>query len=81
VTATPAPAPPAAGLTHRRGASVRLLLDSFFDDEDGLRSNRATVDYLHRLAQAQGLDIEARLGNATGGGILAKLYLVRFGGE
>jgi cardiolipin synthase A/B len=59
---------------------VRLLLDSFFDDEDGLRSNRATADYLHALAQAEGLDPEVRLGNPTGGGIHAKLYLVRVGG-
>jgi hypothetical protein len=41
---------------------VRLLLDSFFDDEDGLRSNRATADYLHMLAQAEGLDLEVRVG-------------------
>jgi hypothetical protein len=39
----------------RRSTAVRLLLDSFFDDEDGLRSNRATADYLHTLAQAEGL--------------------------
>jgi hypothetical protein len=63
------------------GATVRLLLDSFFDDEDGLRSNRATAGYLHTLAQAEGLDLEVRLGNPTGGGIHAKLYLVRVGGK
>jgi cardiolipin synthase A/B len=60
---------------------VRLLLDSFFDDEEGLRSNRATADYLHTLAQAEGLDLEARTGNPTGGGTHAKLYLLRVGGE
>jgi cardiolipin synthase A/B len=63
----------------RRGARVRLLLDSFFDDEDGLRSNRATADYLHALAQAEGLDLEARTGNPTGGGSHTRLYLLRVG--
>jgi cardiolipin synthase A/B len=46
-----------------------------------LRSNRATADYLHTLAQAERLDLEVRLGNPTGGGIHAKLVLVRVGGE
>jgi cardiolipin synthase A/B len=55
--------------------------DSFLDDEDGARSNRATVDYLHALAQAEGLDLEVRLGNPSGGGLHAKLYLVRVGEE
>ncbi len=65
----------------RRGARVRLLLDSFFDDGDDLRSNRATVDYVRAIAAAEGLDLDARLGNPTGGGIHAKLVLVRVGGE
>jgi cardiolipin synthase A/B len=65
----------------RRGATVRLLLDSFFADEDGLRSNRAMAGYLHTLAQAEGLDLEVRLGNPTSGGIHAKLYLIRVGSE
>jgi hypothetical protein len=60
---------------------VRLLLDSLFDDAEGLRSNRATAGYLHALAQAEGLDLEVRLGNPTGGGIHAKLYLVRVEGK
>jgi cardiolipin synthase A/B len=60
---------------------VRLLLDGFFDDEDSPRSNRATADYLHTLAQAEGLDLEVRLGNPTGRGIHAKIVLIRVGGE
>ena len=63
----------------RRGARVRLLLDSFFDDSEGLRSNRATVDYIRAVAAAEGLDIEARTGNPTLGGIHAKVVLVRLG--
>ena len=65
----------------RRGARVRLLLDSFFDEADALRSNRATVDYIQNLATTEGLDLEARLGNPTLGGIHAKLALVRLGAE
>jgi len=65
----------------RRGVRVRLLLDSFFDEPDALRSNRATVDYVQNLATTEGLDLEARLGNPTLGGIHAKLALVRLGAE
>lgn len=63
----------------RRGARVRLLLDGFFDETTGLRSNYATVTYVNALAAAEGLDLEARLGNPTQGGIHAKLLLMRIG--
>ena len=63
----------------RRGAKVRLLLDSFFDDTEALRSNRATVDYVQAISAVEGLPIEARLDNPTGGGIHAKVVLVRLG--
>ncbi|NJN84828.1 MAG: hypothetical protein HC802_22760, partial [Caldilineaceae bacterium] len=65
----------------RRGARVRLLLDSYFDEPEALRSNRATTDYLRELAAREQLDLQVRLGNPTGGGIHAKLVLVRLGGE
>ncbi len=65
----------------RRGAQVRLLLDSFFDAPDSPRSNRATVDYLAGVARQEGLDLEARLGNPTGLGIHAKVALVQVGAE
>ncbi len=65
----------------RRGATVRVLLDSFFDDGQALRSNRATVAYLSEVAQSEGLDLQARAGNPTSGGIHAKLVLVRVSGE
>ena len=65
----------------RRGATVRILLDSFFDDGEDLRSNRATVEYVRAVAAAEGLDLEARLANPTGGGIHMKLVLVQVGGE
>lgn len=65
----------------RRGARVRLLLDSYFDDPEQLRSNQATVDYVRAIAAAEGLNLEARTGNPTAGGIHAKLVLVRLGGQ
>jgi cardiolipin synthase A/B len=65
----------------RRGARVRLLLDRLYDDPKSLRSNRATVEYVNAIAAAEGLDLDARLGNPTGGGIHAKVVLVRVGGE
>ena len=45
------------------------------------RRNRATVDYVRAIAAAEGLDLDARLGNPTGGGIHAKIVLIRVGGE
>ena len=65
----------------RRGASVRLLLDSFFDEAEELRSNRATVEYVRAVAAAEGLNLEARLANPTLGGMHAKLVLVQVAGE
>lgn len=56
----------------RRGAAVRLLLDSYFDEDDDERGNRATADYLQLVAQTEGLDIAARTGNPAGAGIHAK---------
>lgn len=65
----------------RRGASVRILLDSFFDDPADLRSNAATVAYVQAVAAAEGLDLAAHRGNPSGGGIHAKLLLARIGSE
>lgn len=61
----------------RRGATVRILLDSFFD----VVPNRQTVDYLTLLAQAEGLDLAARLANPAGLGLHNKMVLVQAGGK
>ena len=61
----------------RRGATVRILLDSFFD----AASNRETVDYLTLLAQNEHLDLEARLGNPAGLGLHNKMVLVQAAGQ
>lgn len=63
----------------RRGAKVRLLLDSFFDDTENLRNNQVTVNYVRSIAAHEGLDLDARIGNPTGGGIHAKLVLASIG--
>lgn len=65
----------------RRGATVRVLLDSFFDDLKSPRSNLRTVEYLNAMARAEGLDLEARRRNPTGQGIHNKLVLARIGGQ
>jgi cardiolipin synthase len=61
----------------RAGATVRLLLDSRYDDG----SNQATADYINGLAQSEALDLEARLGNPTGEGIHNKMVLAWIGGQ
>lgn len=61
----------------RRGAAVRLLLDSFFQ----AGQNGETAAYVNQLAQAEGLDLVALLGNPTGLGIHNKMVLVQAGGQ
>jgi phosphatidylserine/phosphatidylglycerophosphate/cardiolipin synthase-like enzyme len=63
----------------RRGATVRLLLDGYFDDPDHWNSNRATADALARIAVSEGLDLKARLGNPAGKGLHNKMLLVTEG--
>lgn len=77
------PNPRIAALTAaaQRGARVRLLLDSYFDEADDDRGNRATADYLHLLAESSGLDAQARTGNPTGAGIHAKAAALAVGDE
>ncbi len=67
----------------RRGATVRVLLDAFFDNQDldNPRSNLRTIEYIKAVAQAEGLDLDARRGNPTGRGIHNKMFLARVAGE
>ncbi|MFN8441583.1 MAG: phospholipase D-like domain-containing protein [Caldilineaceae bacterium] len=65
----------------RRGASVRLMLDKFFDNASELRSNAKTVEYINALAAAEGLDLQAKVANPSKGGIHAKIVLIRLGEE
>ncbi len=83
VDADPNPRLQAYIAAARRGATVRVLLDAFFDNQDldTPRSNLRTVEYLTALAQAEGLDLQARRRNPTGEGIHNKLVLAQIGGR
>lgn len=61
----------------KRGARVRLLLDSFYDTFSDARSNYSTCAYVNQLQNRY--DIECRLGNPTGKGIHMKLVLLQKG--
>lgn len=66
----------------RRGARVRILLNSGTFDQPGYTSeNTATVAYVNGIARAEGLDLEAALGDPTRWGIHNKMVLVRLHGE
>ncbi len=65
----------------RRGARVRILLDGLYGNTADPTSNRATCDYVNRIAWAEGLDVACRLANPTGLGIHSKLVLVGAGAE
>lgn len=60
----------------RRGATVRILLDSFFDDPISPRSNLETCKYINRQAILEGLNMQCKVGNPTGTGIHNKMVLV-----
>jgi hypothetical protein len=62
----------------RRGATVRILLDRYFDLEG---ENAATVAYLQGVARAEGLDMQARLGDPTQLGLHNKMVLASIGGR
>lgn len=83
VIADPNPRLEAYLAAARRGARVRVLLDAFFDNQDlgSPRSNLRTVEYLTAIAQAEGLDLQARRRNPTGQGIHNKMVLAQIGGQ
>ena len=62
----------------RRGAQVRILLNggSFGEDYVDLGQNQAAVAYVNGLAQREGLDLRAALGDPTQYGIHNKMVLV-----
>ncbi|MCL5998995.1 MAG: lamin tail domain-containing protein [Chloroflexi bacterium] len=83
-TADPNPRLAAVIGAATRGASVRVLLDSFYDHVTGAgqvnpRSNTATAQYLNNLARANRWDLRAVTGNPTGRGIHNKLIAVQVG--
>lgn len=56
----------------RQGASVRLLLDGYYDNGN----NTKTCTRLNRIAHQEGVDLACRLGNVVGLGIHAKTFFV-----
>ncbi len=65
----------------RRGARVRVLLDSFFDDPTDPRGNWATCAFLRGIAAQERLRLQCRLANPTGLGIHTKMVLVEIDGR
>jgi len=60
----------------RRGATVRILLDSYYDDPEEANNNAATCSYVNTIAVSETLALECRLGNPAGLGIHNKMVLV-----
>ena len=60
---------------------MHLLLDAFFDAADSPTSNAATCDYGNRIARAEGLSLDCKVGNPTGLGIHNKMVLARIDGQ
>ncbi len=65
----------------RRGASVRIMLDEFFDDARKADSNAAACQYVRAIARLEHLRLECALANPTGLGIHNKMVLVRLDGQ
>ncbi len=65
----------------RRGATVRLLLDDFFDDPRLETSNAATCAEVNRIAQAQELQLLCAVANPTLLGLHNKMVLAQIDGR
>jgi cardiolipin synthase len=65
----------------RRGAEVRILLDSFFDEADSPVSNAATCELVNKLAHDEKLHLVCRQANPTGLGIHNKMILAQINGQ
>lgn len=65
----------------RRGATVRMLLDSYFDTPSLPTSNAATCRYVQAIAHQEQLDLRCARANPTGLGIHNKMVLVQLNGR
>jgi cardiolipin synthase len=65
----------------RRGARVRILLDSVYDDPNDVQGNTATCAYVEGIAASEGLDLRCKLANPAGTGIHNKMVLVQANGK
>jgi uncharacterized repeat protein (TIGR01451 family) len=64
----------------RRGATVRLLLDEYFDDISSATSNQATCNQVNDVAVSEDLDLRCALANPTGAGLHNKMILFQIDG-
>lgn len=80
-TADPNPRLEAFIAAARRGATVRMLLDSFFDDRSSPVSNAETCHTVNEFARFEKLDLNCFLGNPTGLGIHNKMILAHIAGR
>ena len=65
----------------RRGADVRILLDSFFDVPGSATSNAATCAYVNQIALDEKLTLACITANPAGLGIHNKMVLAQIGGK
>jgi hypothetical protein len=65
----------------RRGATVFLLLDEYFDSPSIPVSNWATCEYIKQVASSENLDMQCTLANPTGLGIHNKMILVNLNNQ
>ena len=65
----------------RRGADVRLMLDSFFDNPNSATSNTATCNYVNTIATNEELTLNCKLANPAGLGIHNKMIIVNINDE
>lgn len=67
----------------RRGARVRILLNSGMFDQEyiDLAKNITTTAYVNAIAQSEGLDLQARMGDPTRYGIHSKIVLVKLNSQ
>ncbi|MCB0033959.1 MAG: lamin tail domain-containing protein, partial [Anaerolineales bacterium] len=81
IVADPNPRVEAYLAAARRGATVKVLLDSFFDDPSDPLSNSATCSMLKTYAQQEKLDLFCAVANPAGMGIHNKMVLAYINGQ
>ncbi len=65
----------------RRGATVKVMLDAYFDNPASVTSNSAACDYVNNTAHNEHLNLTCTLGNPAGLGIHNKMVLANINGR
>jgi len=63
----------------RRGAEVKIILDSIYNDPYAVRGNTAAAAYVNGIASSEGLNLSCRVSSPTLTGIHNKMVLVHDG--